>query len=66
MRCAVGCLADKFEIQVPTALAHSQHTYRVLLIILFASTVFSEPVVLCSTDTEQPVKQIAEYYRLRC
>jgi len=30
-----------------------------------ANSDFSDYVVLCSTDTEQPAEQVAEYYRLR-
>jgi len=61
----IGCLADKPEIQVLTTEAYSPHFDRVLRIVLLATTDFSEQVVLCSTDTEQPADQIAEYYRLR-
>ena len=48
-----------------TALAYSPHFDRALRIVLLATADFSEQVVLCSTDTEQPADQIAEYYRLR-
>ena len=61
----IGCLADKPEIQVLTAVAYSPHFDRALRIVLLATPDFSDYVVLCSTDTEQPADQIAEYYRLR-
>jgi len=61
----VGCLADKPEIQVLTTAAYSPHFDRPLRIVLLATTDFSDYVVLCSTDTEQPADQVAEYYRLR-
>jgi hypothetical protein len=61
----IGCLADKPEIQVLTTLGYSPHFDRVLRIVLLARADFSDYVVLCSTDTEQPADQIAEYYRLR-
>jgi len=61
----IGCLADKPEIQALTTVAYSPHFDRALRIVLLATPDFSEQVVLCSTDTEQPADQIAEYYRLR-
>jgi hypothetical protein len=61
----IGCLADRPEIQVLTTVAYSPHFDRALRIVLLARTDFSEQVVLCSTDTEQPADQVAEYYRLR-
>jgi len=61
----IGCLADRPEIQVLTTLGYSPHFDRALRIVLLATADFSEQVVLCSTDTEQPADQIAEYYRLR-
>lgn len=61
----VGRLPDKQEIRVFTTLAYSPHFDRDLRIVLLANADFSDYVVLCSTDTEQPAEQVAEYYRLR-
>jgi hypothetical protein len=61
----VGRLPDKPEIRVFTTLAYSPHFDRDLRIVLLANADFSDHVVLCSTDTEQPAEQVAEYYRLR-
>jgi len=61
----VGRLTDKPEIRVLTAKAYSPHFDRDLRIVLLAKSDFSDYVVLCSTDTEQPAEQVAEYYRLR-
>ena len=61
----IGCLTDKPEIRVLTAKAYSPHFDRDLRIVLLAKSDFSDYVVLCSTDTEQPAEQVAEYYRLR-
>jgi hypothetical protein len=45
--------------------AYSPHFDRDLRIVLLANADFSDYVVLCSTDLEQPAEQVAEYYRLR-
>jgi len=62
---SVGRLPDKPEIRVLTTVAYSPHFDRDLRIVLLANADFSDYVVLCSTDIEQPVEQIGEYYRLR-
>lgn len=56
----IGCLADRPEIQVLTAVAYSPHFDRPLRIVLLATTDFLDYVVLFSTDTEQPADQIAK------
>lgn len=61
----VGRLSDKTEIRVLTTKAYSPHFDRDLQIVLLANSDFSDYVVLCSTDTEQPAAQVAEYYQLR-
>jgi len=61
----VGRLSDKTEIRVLATKAYSPHFDRDLQIVLLANSDFSDYVVLCSTDTEQPAEQVAEYYRLR-
>jgi hypothetical protein len=61
----IGCLADKPEIKVLTTIAYSPHFDRALRIVLLVRADFSEQVVFCSTDIEQPADQVAEYYRLR-
>jgi len=50
---------------VLTTVAYSPHFDRDLRIVLLANADFSDYVVLCSTDLEQPAEQVAEYYRLR-
>jgi hypothetical protein len=51
--------------RVLTTVAYSPHFDRDLRIVLLANADFSDYVVLCSTDLEQPAEQVAEYYRLR-